>query len=148
MGGALSFPLLRLRLLLLLLHLACHLAESMEKRRRGGAKDIDHDHGSEGLFLQLHSPCSSSFFTVVSVGLFFALLPTRSMNPSCEQRSVAPSGSSSTCRRKRWEMIAGRVPGRTPDAIERFWTMRHEPWFAERRLKRRRTQTRDNGASE
>ncbi|CAL9092392.1 unnamed protein product, partial [Musa textilis] len=42
----------------------------------------------------------------------------------------------------RWEMIAGRVPGRTPEAIERYWKMRHEPCFAERRLKRRRTQTR------
>ncbi|PWA82239.1 CAPRICE-like MYB3 [Artemisia annua] len=25
----------------------------------------------------------------------------------------------------RWELIAGRIPGRTPEEIERFWLMRH-----------------------
>ncbi|XP_074558219.1 transcription factor CPC-like [Curcuma longa] len=36
----------------------------------------------------------------------------------------------------RWALIAGRIPGRTPEAIERFWIMNYEPCFAERRLKR------------
>ncbi|XP_077252174.1 transcription factor TRY-like [Tasmannia lanceolata] len=25
----------------------------------------------------------------------------------------------------RWELIAGRIPGRKPEEIERFWIMRH-----------------------
>ncbi|KAJ8506002.1 hypothetical protein OPV22_006888 [Ensete ventricosum] len=97
----------------------------MEKRRRGGAKDIDHDdHGSE---------------EVSSTEWEFIDMSEEEVDIICRMYKLVGD---------RWEMIAGRVPGRTPDAIERFWTMRHEPWFAERRLKRRRTQTRDNGASE
>ncbi|KAI5647146.1 hypothetical protein M9H77_33151 [Catharanthus roseus] len=33
----------------------------------------------------------------------------------------------------RWELIAGRIPGRTPEEIERFWLMRHNDGFASRR---------------
>lgn len=25
----------------------------------------------------------------------------------------------------RWELIAGRIPGRTPEEIERYWLMKH-----------------------
>lgn len=25
----------------------------------------------------------------------------------------------------RWDLIAGRIPGRKPEEIERFWLMRH-----------------------
>lgn len=28
-----------------------------------------------------------------------------------------------TCNR--WNLIAGRIPGRKPEEIERFWIMRH-----------------------
>ncbi|GMH00432.1 hypothetical protein Nepgr_002271 [Nepenthes gracilis] len=39
----------------------------------------------------------------------------------------------------RWALIAGRVPGRKAEEIERFWIMRHGEGFASRRkeLKRR-----------
>ncbi|XP_008783829.2 transcription factor TRY-like [Phoenix dactylifera] len=33
----------------------------------------------------------------------------------------------------RWDLIAGRVVGRKPEEIERFWLMRHEEAFAEKR---------------
>ncbi|XP_015584445.1 transcription factor CPC [Ricinus communis] len=33
----------------------------------------------------------------------------------------------------RWDLIAGRVPGRTAEEIERFWIMRHNAEFARRR---------------
>ncbi|KAJ0106567.1 hypothetical protein Patl1_17550 [Pistacia atlantica] len=33
----------------------------------------------------------------------------------------------------RWDLIAGRLPGRTADEIERFWIMRHSQVFAEKR---------------
>ncbi|XP_020097691.1 transcription factor TRY [Ananas comosus] len=33
----------------------------------------------------------------------------------------------------RWALIAGRIPGRKPEEIERFWIMRHGEGFAERR---------------
>ncbi|PON50099.1 Octamer-binding transcription factor [Parasponia andersonii] len=36
---------------------------------------------------------------------------------------------------ERWDLIAGRIPGRTAEEIERFWTMRHHDIFAERRKK-------------
>ncbi|XAR71660.1 hypothetical protein NMG60_11018040 [Bertholletia excelsa] len=26
---------------------------------------------------------------------------------------------------ERWDLISGRVPGRSPEEIKRFWTMRH-----------------------
>ncbi|XAR70192.1 hypothetical protein NMG60_11026967 [Bertholletia excelsa] len=35
----------------------------------------------------------------------------------------------------RWDLIAGRVPGRKPEEIERFWIMKHGKMFAERRSK-------------
>ncbi|CAL9107507.1 unnamed protein product [Musa textilis] len=35
-----------------------------------------------------------------------------------------------------WGLIAGRIPGRKPEEIERFWVMRHGESFAEKRLKR------------
>ncbi|KAF3432869.1 hypothetical protein FNV43_RR23971 [Rhamnella rubrinervis] len=34
---------------------------------------------------------------------------------------------------ERWDLIAGRIPGRKPEEIERFWIMRHRDVFAERR---------------
>ncbi|XP_010266468.1 PREDICTED: transcription factor TRY [Nelumbo nucifera] len=33
----------------------------------------------------------------------------------------------------RWNLIAGRIPGRKPEEIERFWIMRHGEGFAGRR---------------
>ncbi|XP_010055853.2 transcription factor CPC isoform X1 [Eucalyptus grandis] len=36
----------------------------------------------------------------------------------------------------RWDLIAGRIPGRTPEEIERFWIMRHGDTFADERNER------------
>ncbi|GAV56919.1 Myb_DNA-binding domain-containing protein [Cephalotus follicularis] len=33
----------------------------------------------------------------------------------------------------RWALIAGRIPGRNAEEIERFWIMRHGAVFANRR---------------
>ncbi|KAI4364696.1 hypothetical protein MLD38_020752 [Melastoma candidum] len=33
----------------------------------------------------------------------------------------------------RWALIAGRIPGRKAEEIERFWIMRHGEVFADRR---------------
>ncbi|KAK4266970.1 hypothetical protein QN277_023824 [Acacia crassicarpa] len=33
----------------------------------------------------------------------------------------------------RWSLIAGRIPGRKAEEIERFWIMRHSQMFASRR---------------
>ncbi|KAL0862041.1 hypothetical protein Bca101_041159 [Brassica carinata] len=33
----------------------------------------------------------------------------------------------------RWELIAGRIPGRTPEEIERYWLMKHGVAFANKR---------------
>ncbi|XP_022159377.1 transcription factor TRY-like isoform X2 [Momordica charantia] len=33
----------------------------------------------------------------------------------------------------RWDLIAGRIPGRKPEEIERYWIMTHLEGFAERR---------------
>ncbi|XP_010413367.1 PREDICTED: transcription factor CPC-like [Camelina sativa] len=30
----------------------------------------------------------------------------------------------------RWSLIAGRIPGRTPEVIERYWLMKHGFFFA------------------
>ncbi|CBI22545.3 hypothetical protein AAG906_008871 [Vitis piasezkii] len=32
----------------------------------------------------------------------------------------------------RWDLIAGRIPGRKPEEIERFWIMRNRQGYAER----------------
>ncbi|KAG6537683.1 hypothetical protein ZIOFF_002778 [Zingiber officinale] len=45
----------------------------------------------------------------------------------------------------RWALIAARIPGRTPEAIERFWKMAYDPCFAERRLKRRKRTSSNHG---
>ncbi|KAL6123125.1 hypothetical protein ACLB2K_075648 [Fragaria x ananassa] len=34
---------------------------------------------------------------------------------------------------ERWDLIAGRIPGRTAAELERFWIMRHSDMFAEKR---------------
>lgn len=50
----------------------------------------------------------------------------------------------------RWSLIAGRVPGREPEEIERFWLMRHGEGFANRRKElklRRNHHNRDGGSS-
>ncbi|KDP22170.1 hypothetical protein JCGZ_26001 [Jatropha curcas] len=31
---------------------------------------------------------------------------------------------------ERWDLIAGRIPGRKAEEIERFWIMRHCEWYA------------------
>jgi myb proto-oncogene protein len=31
----------------------------------------------------------------------------------------------------RWDLIAGRIPGRKAEEIERFWIMKHREGFAE-----------------
>ncbi|XP_038680402.1 transcription factor CPC-like [Tripterygium wilfordii] len=33
----------------------------------------------------------------------------------------------------KWDLIAGRIPGRKAEEIERFWIMRHGEVFAEKR---------------
>jgi len=33
----------------------------------------------------------------------------------------------------RWDLIAGRIPGRKAEEIERFWIMKHREGFAEKR---------------
>ncbi|XP_022764188.1 transcription factor TRY-like [Durio zibethinus] len=33
----------------------------------------------------------------------------------------------------RWDLIAGRIPGRRAEEIERFWIMRHSEGFAQKR---------------
>ncbi|KAL5718958.1 hypothetical protein ACHQM5_011806 [Ranunculus cassubicifolius] len=33
----------------------------------------------------------------------------------------------------RWDLIAGRIPGRKPEEIERFWIMKHGEAFAQGR---------------
>ncbi|KAH7513771.1 hypothetical protein FEM48_Zijuj11G0017400 [Ziziphus jujuba var. spinosa] len=33
----------------------------------------------------------------------------------------------------RWDLIAGRIPGRTAEEIERFWLMRNAEAFADKR---------------
>ncbi|KAK0587994.1 hypothetical protein LWI29_032417 [Acer saccharum] len=33
----------------------------------------------------------------------------------------------------RWDLIAGRLPGRNADEIERFWIMKHSQVFSEKR---------------
>ncbi|CAD5183177.1 transcription factor TRY-like [Musa acuminata AAA Group] len=38
----------------------------------------------------------------------------------------------------RWALIAGRVPGRTPEEIERFWIMTHGECFEEKKRRRQR----------
>ncbi|PKH48011.1 hypothetical protein CRG98_050378 [Punica granatum] len=38
----------------------------------------------------------------------------------------------------RWALIAGRIPGRKAEDIERFWIMRHGETFASRRKELRR----------
>ncbi|XP_073007744.1 transcription factor TRY-like [Typha latifolia] len=37
----------------------------------------------------------------------------------------------------RWTLIAGRIPGREPEEIERFWIMRHGEGFTEKRSRKR-----------
>ncbi|XP_050386724.1 MYB-like transcription factor ETC3 [Argentina anserina] len=39
---------------------------------------------------------------------------------------------------ERWDLIAGRIPGRTAVELERFWIMRHGDMFAEKRNKRKK----------
>ncbi|KAF9667403.1 hypothetical protein SADUNF_Sadunf15G0019400 [Salix dunnii] len=33
---------------------------------------------------------------------------------------------------ERWDLIAGRIPGRKAEEIERFWIMKHREGFAEK----------------
>lgn len=44
------------------------------------------------------------------------------------------------CLGFRWDLIAGRIPGRTPEELERYWIMRHCDTFADKRNQ----QTKDN----
>ncbi|XP_072958915.1 transcription factor TRY-like [Typha angustifolia] len=37
----------------------------------------------------------------------------------------------------RWELIAGRIPGRRPEEIERFWIMRHAEGLGDKRINER-----------
>ncbi|XP_073026521.1 MYB-like transcription factor ETC3 [Primulina eburnea] len=37
----------------------------------------------------------------------------------------------------RWGLIAGRVPGRKPEEIERFWLMRNSESFKDKRIRRK-----------
>ncbi|KAJ4826003.1 hypothetical protein Tsubulata_027596 [Turnera subulata] len=34
---------------------------------------------------------------------------------------------------ERWDLIAGRIPGRKAEEIERFWIMRHSEGFLDKR---------------
>ncbi|KAJ0246271.1 Transcription factor TRY [Hirschfeldia incana] len=44
----------------------------------------------------------------------------------------------------RWDLIAGRVPGRQPEQIERYWIMRNSDSFAEKRLQLHHSSSRKN----
>ncbi|XP_010537120.1 PREDICTED: transcription factor TRY-like [Tarenaya hassleriana] len=37
----------------------------------------------------------------------------------------------------RWDLIAGRIPGRQPEEVERYWIMRNSEGFAEIRRQQR-----------
>ncbi|KAK1276422.1 Transcription factor TRY [Acorus gramineus] len=37
----------------------------------------------------------------------------------------------------RWALIAGRIPGRKAEEIERFWIMRHGECYADKRRERK-----------
>ncbi|KAF8008465.1 hypothetical protein BT93_K2208 [Corymbia citriodora subsp. variegata] len=39
---------------------------------------------------------------------------------------------------EKWELIAGRVPGRSAAEIERFWIMKHREGFVEKRRGRKK----------
>lgn len=39
-----------------------------------------------------------------------------------------------------WDLIAGRIPNRKPEEIERFWIMGHDAVFAGKRNEHRRLQ--------
>ncbi|PIN26517.1 hypothetical protein CDL12_00720 [Handroanthus impetiginosus] len=39
----------------------------------------------------------------------------------------------------KWELIAGRVPGRTAEEIERFWLMRNSDVFKGKRIEHKKT---------
>ncbi|KAI4369840.1 hypothetical protein MLD38_018242 [Melastoma candidum] len=47
----------------------------------------------------------------------------------------------------RWGLIAGRIPGRKAEEIERFWIMRHGDVYAERRRQQRQQQMRRERSS-
>ncbi|XVE58042.1 hypothetical protein DITRI_Ditri04bG0138200 [Diplodiscus trichospermus] len=38
----------------------------------------------------------------------------------------------------RWDLIAGRIPGRNAEEIERFWIMRHGQMFADTKERKER----------
>ncbi|XVE58403.1 hypothetical protein DITRI_Ditri04bG0167000 [Diplodiscus trichospermus] len=38
----------------------------------------------------------------------------------------------------RWDLIAGRIPGRKAEEIERFWIMRHNEGFTQKRTEQNR----------
>ncbi|GKV31290.1 hypothetical protein SLEP1_g39997 [Rubroshorea leprosula] len=40
---------------------------------------------------------------------------------------------------ERWDLIAGRIPGRKAEEIERFWIMKHTEGFAERKEHKKKT---------
>ncbi|XP_010035221.2 MYB-like transcription factor ETC3 [Eucalyptus grandis] len=39
---------------------------------------------------------------------------------------------------EKWDLIAGRIPGRSAAEIERFWIMKHRKGLAERRRERKK----------
>ncbi|XP_076944836.1 transcription factor TRY-like [Bidens hawaiensis] len=39
----------------------------------------------------------------------------------------------------RWDLIAGRIPGRKPEEIERFWLMRHSEVFGDLRIQKNKS---------
>ncbi|KAI4311447.1 hypothetical protein MLD38_036343 [Melastoma candidum] len=47
----------------------------------------------------------------------------------------------------RWGLIAGRIPGRKAEEIERFWIMRHGDVYAERRRQHQKQQMRSERSS-
>ncbi|PIN13882.1 hypothetical protein CDL12_13487 [Handroanthus impetiginosus] len=40
----------------------------------------------------------------------------------------------------KWTLIAGRVPGKKPEEIERFWLMRNNEYFKSRRKEEKKRQ--------
>ncbi|CAH8266160.1 unnamed protein product, partial [Arabidopsis lyrata] len=52
---------------------------------------------------------------------------------SIEWEAVKMSEEEEDLISRMWELIAGRIPGRTPEEIERYWLMKHGVVFANRR---------------
>lgn len=76
---------------------------------------------------------SSEHFMICAVGNPNGLM--RKMQPGCLTISfdIANFYMFVILLYCRWTLIAGRIPGRKPEEIERFWIMKHGEAFADKR---------------